>query len=551
MGGAKELCSSRAKPAHLASRCQDRTTAGVSYVLASSSSQRGVSPAQAPLPPTVIRPPPAVVPLQSASAVATVADSIVNTALHQPVAALLMPQQDDLVKAYLLDGPGRHALAARGSGVEGLDDLLSDMQATPSFARDTAHLGSNGSSIALAGHPQLRLYTRSCRLEMYVAERTWQRLSAVQQAALAGAMHRLEQPGPFPWPTYFIGTRDSFTHRLVPLRSQVEEGARSFVRTDFFFQANDAPDNYAAVMAAPLEHSDELLPVGITTYTEVFSDAELAAMEAGACGVDQRAREGCLPPACFHTTHGRAGGLKRTKLFFGARYLWTHEQMSAPEARRANGVRADVPAPPAWMKELVEAPMVSAGIMPATFVDSFALNLYHDGSEGIQSHFDDAGRFDRPIWSLRLFSDSRLSFGTQLYGYTNGAFYVDMPRGCITVMQSGGYAAAGLKHCVRPVDMAGRSAGLIMRRIRQSVPCARQKQSGMAALERQCWRVLDKCIWRVEKRSDAEERSKRRAALLPAKRPPPGKRRCAANVPVTAMPACAAAIMGREGMPAR
>ena len=30
-----------------------------------------------------------------------------------------------------------------------------------------------------------------------------------------------------------------------------------------------------------------------------------------------------------------------------------------------------------------------------------------------------------------------------------------MPRGCITVMHSGGYAAAGLKHCVRPVDMAG------------------------------------------------------------------------------------------------
>lgn len=30
--------------------------------------------------------------------------------------------------------------------------------------------------------------------------------------------------------------------------------------------------------------------------------------------------------------------------------LWTHEQMSVPEARRAHGVRADVPAPPAWMK---------------------------------------------------------------------------------------------------------------------------------------------------------------------------------------------------------
>lgn len=44
----------------------------------------------------------------------------------------------------------------------------------------------------------------------------------------------------------------------------------------------------------------------------------------------------------------------------------------------------------------------------------------------------------QPIYSLRLFSDSRLSFGTQLYGYTNGAFAVPMPRGCITVLEVSG-----------------------------------------------------------------------------------------------------------------
>lgn len=32
-------------------------------------------------------------------------------------------------------------------------------------------------------------------------------------------------------------------------------------------------------------------------------------------------------------------------------------------------------------------------------------------------------------------------------------------------MEEGGYAANGIKHCVRPVDMAGKSAGLILRRI--------------------------------------------------------------------------------------
>ena len=108
------------------------------------------------------------------------------------------------------------------------------------------------------------------------------------------------------------------------------------------------------------------------------------------------------------------------------------------------------------MQEGVERPMVEAGLVPARFLDAWALNMYHDGSQGIQPHYDDSARFERPVYSLRLFSDSRLSFGTQLYGYTNGAFCVDMPRGAITVMHTGGYAIAGAKHCVRPVDLAGR-----------------------------------------------------------------------------------------------
>jgi hypothetical protein len=44
---------------------------------------------------------------------------------------------------------------------------------------------------------------------------------AAAAAVRAGAEGLRAAAGPFPWPTYFIGTRDSFTHRLVPLRSQV------------------------------------------------------------------------------------------------------------------------------------------------------------------------------------------------------------------------------------------------------------------------------------------------------------------------------------------
>lgn len=107
------------------------------------------------------------------------------------------------------------------------------------------------------------------------------------------------------------------------------------------------------------------------------------------------------------------------------------------------------------LQDIVEKPIVSASIAPANFINAIALNMYHDGSEGIQSHYDDSKRFQQPIYSLRLFSDSRLSFGTQLYGFTNGLFFIPMPRGCITVMENEGFAANGVKHCVRPIDMTG------------------------------------------------------------------------------------------------
>lgn len=48
---------------------------------------------------------------------------------------------------------------------------------------------------------------------------------------------------------------------------------------------------------------------------------------------------------------------------------------------------------------------------------------------------------------------------------TNGAFCVPMPRGCVLVMTRASYAANAVKHCVRPADMTGKSASLILRRI--------------------------------------------------------------------------------------
>mmetsp|Transcript_16910 Transcript_16910/g.14800 ORF Transcript_16910/g.14800 Transcript_16910/m.14800 type:complete len:183 (-) Transcript_16910:67-615(-) len=133
------------------------------------------------------------------------------------------------------------------------------------------------------------------------------------------------------------------------------------------------------------------------------------------------------------------------------------------------GVRVDVSEPPSWIYKQVIDPMVGDKIVEKDFINSIALNVYHDGKEGLAQHFDDAVRFRQPIYSLRIFSDSRLSFGSQFYGFCNGAFCIPMPRGCITILEEESFAANGIKHCVRPCDMTGKSAALIMRQMHHKV----------------------------------------------------------------------------------
>lgn len=45
------------------------------------------------------------------------------------------------------------------------------------------------------------------------------------------------------------------------------------------------------------------------------------------------------------------------------------------------------------MKSLLEDPLVKTGIIEKDFINSVALNVYHDGTEGLAQHFDDATRF--------------------------------------------------------------------------------------------------------------------------------------------------------------
>ena len=63
--------------------------------------------------------------------------------------------------------------------------------------------------------------------------------------------------------------------------------------------------------------------------------------------------------------------------------MWTKSQLLEPLSNAAAGVRADVSQAPVWTKSVLEDPLVKAGLIEPGFINSIALNVYHDGSEGL------------------------------------------------------------------------------------------------------------------------------------------------------------------------
>jgi hypothetical protein len=73
--------------------------------------------------------------------------------------------------------------------------------------------------------------------------------------------------------------------------------------------------------------------------------------------------------------------------------MWTREQLSEPFSHVAAGVRGDVSRPPVWIKNKIVRPLEEAKIVERNFINSIAMNVYHDGTEGLAQHYDDATRF--------------------------------------------------------------------------------------------------------------------------------------------------------------
>lgn len=192
-------------------------------------------------------------------------------------------------------------------------------------------------------------------------------------------------------PMYIISTRDCFVFDLVVEEKTVEFEGKKFLRKEFFFNKNNVPANYSKFKAGDGDYR-----VGVVTYENFFTHEELNEIEKLIEKTEEHSLlDVFLPETAQKTFSGEK--LKRTKFFFGSRYMWTKKQLAEPNSYVAAGIRKDVSPPPSWIKNKVEDPLAKAGILLKDFINSYALNIYHDGTEGLGQHFDDAVRFKQVI----------------------------------------------------------------------------------------------------------------------------------------------------------
>jgi hypothetical protein len=131
----------------------------------------------------------------------------------------------------------------------------------------------------------------------------------------------------FPTPLTLINTRDCFVNDLHLKETLIDmgDGRSQVIKREFFFNPETVPDNYRQVVGAQKDFDVtkvENLRVGVTTYENFYSDAEMKNMESCIEETEMKSLQNTyLPMTAQKTFSGNI--LKRTKFFFGYRYMWT------------------------------------------------------------------------------------------------------------------------------------------------------------------------------------------------------------------------------------
>lgn len=103
------------------------------------------------------------------------------------------------------------------------------------------------------------------------------------------------------------------------------KGRENVIKREYFFTPETVPENYRSVVGLPKDQdlsNIDNLRVGATTYENFYTHEEMLNMEKCIEDTEKRSLDNTyLPMTAQKTFCGNM--LKRTKFFFGYRYMWT------------------------------------------------------------------------------------------------------------------------------------------------------------------------------------------------------------------------------------
>lgn len=102
-------------------------------------------------------------------------------------------------------------------------------------------------------------------------------------------------------------------------------GRKDVIKREYYFTPSTVPENYREVVglpkAASLDNFEDLR-VGVTTYENFYSNEEMKNIEGCIEETENKSLQNSyLPMTAQKSFSGNT--LKRTKFFFGYRYMWT------------------------------------------------------------------------------------------------------------------------------------------------------------------------------------------------------------------------------------
>jgi len=197
------------------------------------------------------------------------------------------------------------------------------------------------------------------------------------------------------------------------------------------------------------------LAEGLSVFTNIFSETEISEMEAHILNDLQRGRDGKLNGESY------VFGKSREMLLYGYHYQYY------PTPTRQKGVWNNIPVEPlaSWSQKIIDK-LVENEILTEP-ADSIIINYYPEQGY-IPPHVDHSD-FIRPIVSIRLLSDSYMSFGGKFdnsssQGRSSGIkFKVPFPRG--GVMSMAGRSGSSITHSIEPYDVPHPTASITLRKV--------------------------------------------------------------------------------------